>query len=123
MKLSVTDVNALFLLKETFYGTAVQALFLRVTDLAMSAGVMHGANISSRVTVMDSHVHDLLPLQMSVEEIRFEGSTINRIKENAFYGTDVGTIEFRNCSIGVIEALAFPEKVRFRVEFGLFSKL
>lgn len=50
---------------------------------------------------------------ISIGEIRLEASTIKRIHKNTFRGTKVGTIEFWNCRIGVIEAKSFSEMVRF----------
>lgn len=113
LQLNVTDVKSLLVLQDAFSDTNFIGQIQRVTDLRFQEGALARAKSTSRIIVTDSTVKDLWPMEGVINEIRFEGTKIERIKANAFNTFDVKAIVFRNCTIGVIEGRAFSKSVSF----------
>lgn len=111
LQLNVTAAETVIVREHAFNGTAFRALFSGVQELRIHEGAFAQAIAGSHLTVLDSRVEDVWPLHTSLREVRFERTHIGRLRTRAFHVAGLDAIEFRGCTIDVVEREAFTEKV------------
>lgn len=111
LQLNVSNAGTVIVWENAFNGTNFRALFNGVTDLRMQEGAFAQANAISHLMVLDSGVDVVWPLLTSLREVRFERVRIGKLMSRAFHVAGIDAVEFRSCTIDVVEREAFTEKV------------
>lgn len=66
---------------------------------------------TAKISIENSNLYEIQPLDASLKEIKFSNSHIGEIKQNAFDVLKIDSIIFENCHIGIIRNQALTEKV------------
>lgn len=99
-----------------FASSSIHGHFENIGDLVIFENAF--SNSEGRIFIERCHIDELQRLHANFREIKFNDTSIDVIRKNAFDVLEIPSIIFENCRIGTIEANAMTNKVRAAVVIG-----
>lgn len=120
--MNITNCAKLWIFAEAFANTTFHGHFENINDFQLLERAF--SKTTAKISIENSKLDEIQPLDASLKEIKFSNSNIGEIKRNAFDVLKIDSIIFENCHIGIIRNQALTEKVSVCfVVFVKFSNL
>lgn len=107
--LNITNCAKVWIYPEAFASTSFHGHFENIRDFQLKERAF--SKSSAKISIENSRIYELQPLEASLKEIKFSNTYIGEIKSKAFDVLKIDSIVFENSSINVIRSEAFTEKV------------
>lgn len=99
-----------------FASSSIHGHFESISDLVIFENAF--SKSEGRIFIERCHIEELQRLHANFREIKFNDTSIDVIRKNAFDVLEIPSIIFENCRIGTIQEKAMTDKVRASLLIG-----